>query len=57
LTKDQQDLQQTAREFAQDVLAPVVRAADAEPDPLAGFNLTKPAYVEAVAADVLPHLP
>src|SRR6478752_1472844 len=48
LTKDQQDLQQTAREFAQDVLAPVVRAADAEPDPLAGFNLTKPAYVEAV---------
>jgi nitroalkane oxidase len=48
LTKDQQDLQQTAREFAQDVLAPVVREADAEPDPLAGFNLTKPAYVEAV---------
>src|SRR5690242_17432784 len=48
LTKDQQDLQRTAREFAQDVLAPVVREADAEPDPLAGFNLTKPAYVEAV---------
>jgi len=48
LTKDQQDLQQTAREFAQDVLAPVVRAADAEPDPLVGFNLTKPAYMEAV---------
>ena len=48
LTKDQQDLQQTAREFAQDVLAPVVREADAEPEPLAGFNLTKPAYMEAV---------
>ena len=39
---------QTAREFAQDVLAPVVRPADAEPDPLVGFNLTKPAYMEAV---------
>ena len=47
LTKDQRDLQQTAREFAEDVLAPVVREADAEPDPLAGSRLTKPAYVEA----------
>ena len=44
MTKDQQDVQMMAREFAQDVLGPIVR----EPDPLKGFNLTKPAYAEAV---------
>lgn len=44
LTREQKDIQMAAREFAQDVLAPVVRAADEEPDPLRGFNLTKPAY-------------
>ena len=48
LTPDQQVLQESARDFAENVLRPVVREADEEPDPLRGFNLTKPAYREAV---------
>ena len=47
LSESQRNIQQTAREFAENVLAPVVREADAETDPLRGFQLTKPAYVEA----------
>jgi alkylation response protein AidB-like acyl-CoA dehydrogenase len=48
LTTAQIELQESARDFAQNVLLPVVREADEEPDPLRGFNLTKPAYREAV---------
>lgn len=47
LSEQQRQLQLNARGFAQRVLAPVVREADAEPDPLRAFQLTKPAYVEA----------
>ena len=47
LTTDQLRVQQSAREFATEVLAPVVREADAERDPMAGFRRTKEAYVEA----------
>src|SRR6201988_1974821 len=47
LSEQQRQLQLNARRFAENVLAPVVREADAEPDPLRGFQLTKPAYVEA----------
>lgn len=47
LSEQQRQLQLDARGFAQRVLAPVVREADAEPDPLRAFQLTKPAYVEA----------
>ncbi len=47
LSKEQHELQLNARAFAQRVLAPIVREADAEPDPLRAFQLTKPAYVEA----------
>lgn len=58
LSEQQRQLQLNAREFAQRVLAPVVREADAEPDPLRGFQLTKPAYVEAykqgIAFGMLP---
>src|SRR6478609_11879220 len=36
-----------AREFAQDVLAPITRKIDEEPDPLTAFQLVKPAYAEA----------
>jgi hypothetical protein len=46
LTDDQRKLQLEARDFAENVLAPVVREADAEPDPLRAFQLTKPAYVD-----------
>src|SRR5215467_16229047 len=58
LSEQQRQLQLNAREFAQNVLAPVVREADAEPDPLRAFQLTKPAYVEAyrrgIAFGMLP---
>jgi nitroalkane oxidase len=47
LSEQQRQVQLNARGFAQRVLAPVVREADAEPDPLRAFQLTKPAYVEA----------
>jgi len=47
LSEQQRQLQLSVREFAQRVLAPVVREADAEPDPLRAFQLTKPAYTEA----------
>ena len=47
LTDEQKQLQADARDFAQNVLAPVVRDADAEPDPLRAFQLTKEPYVEA----------
>src|SRR4051794_1695257 len=52
LSNDQRELQATAREFAETVLAPVVREADAEPDPLRGFQRTKDAYVEAYKAGI-----
>jgi acyl-CoA dehydrogenase len=52
LTKEQKDLQAGARDFAENVLAPVVREADAEPDPLRAFQLTKPAYVACYKAGI-----
>ena len=58
LTKEQKAIQAEARAFAQEVLAPVTREVDAEPDPLKGFQLTKPAYAEAcrrgIAFSMLP---
>ncbi|HST97317.1 MAG TPA: acyl-CoA dehydrogenase family protein [Geodermatophilus sp.] len=47
LSGDQKKVQLAARDFAENVLAPVVRDADREPDPLKAFQMTKPAYVEA----------
>jgi alkylation response protein AidB-like acyl-CoA dehydrogenase len=47
LSADQKKVQLAARDFAENVLAPVVREADREPDPLKAFQMTKPAYVEA----------
>ena len=47
LTKQQQELREAARDFAQSVLAPLVPDADATPDPHQAFAKTKPAYVEA----------
>jgi acyl-CoA dehydrogenase len=52
LSKEQKDLRTSARTFAENVLAPIVREADAEPDPLRAFQLTKPAYVEAYKAGI-----
>lgn len=47
LTPEQQALKKVAREYSQEVLKPLVRAADAEPDPLKGFQMIKPAYKKA----------
>lgn len=47
LTQSQKDLQKTAREFAQDVLKPVVAKADAEPDPQKAFAMMKAPYKES----------
>lgn len=47
LTAEQQGIQKVARQFAQEVLKPLVARADAEPDPHKAFPMTKPAYVEA----------
>jgi len=47
LTPEQKALQKQAREFAQDVLKPIVAKADAEPDPQKAFQTIKPAYIQA----------
>ena len=47
LTQSQKDLQKAAREFALDVLKPVVAKADAEPDPQKAFAMMKAPYKEA----------
>lgn len=49
---EQTRVQLETRQFAQNVLAPLVREADEEPDPLRAFQITKPAYVEAYKAGV-----
>ena len=47
LTSYQRRLQKIAREFANEILAPVVRAADEDPDPQRAFEAVKGVYVEA----------
>ena len=47
LSQEQKALQKAAREFSQDILKPIVRDADAEPDPQKGFQMIKPAYEKA----------
>jgi nitroalkane oxidase len=47
LTDQQEELRDGARSFAQGFLAPLVKDADASPDPHEAFAKTKPAYVEA----------
>lgn len=47
LTPEQKTLQKTAREFAQDVLKPLVKAADAERDTQKAFQMIQPAYIQA----------
>jgi acyl-CoA dehydrogenase len=57
-TKEQQELQAMARDFAQNVLAPLAPKIDEEPDPLKGWQMAKPAYEEAckrgIAFSMLP---
>ncbi|MFH2203843.1 MAG: acyl-CoA dehydrogenase family protein [Elusimicrobiota bacterium] len=44
LTREQKELQRTARKFAQEVLQPVVKKADACRDPFEAFCMTKEVY-------------
>ena len=46
LTTAQRKLQQNAREFALEILAPLVKTADEEPDTQKAFQMLKGAYVE-----------
>lgn len=46
LTSAQQRLQRNAREFALEILQPLVKAADEEPDTQKAFQMLKGAYVE-----------
>ena len=50
LTPEQQAVQKAARQYAHEVLRPVIAQADAEPDPQKAFLLTKPAYVAGYRA-------
>ena len=47
LTNYQRRLQRIAREFANEILAPLIRAADEDPDPQKAFQAIKAAYVES----------
>jgi nitroalkane oxidase len=47
LTREQRELQRTARDFSQNVLKPIVTAADACPDPWEGFLMTHGVYKKA----------
>src|SRR5258708_20050576 len=47
LTSYQRRLQRIAREFANEILAPLVRAADEDPDPQRAFQAVRGAYVES----------
>jgi len=46
LTSAQQRLQRNAREFAVEILQPLVKIADAEPDTQKAFQMLKGAYIE-----------
>jgi nitroalkane oxidase len=47
LTSYQRRLQRIAREFANEILAPLVRAADEDPDPQRAFQAVRGAYIES----------
>lgn len=52
MSPEQRKIQAMAREFSENVLAPVVPEADREPDPLLAHAKTKGAYVEAYKAGI-----
>ena len=47
LTPDQKKLQSVARAFSEDVLKPVVKEADLEPDPQKAFQMMREPYKKA----------
>ncbi len=57
LTLDQQKLQQIARAFSEDVLKPVVKESDLEPNTQKAFQMMKGPYKEALQAGLRHGLP
>jgi len=52
MSAEQRKIQKMARDFSEGVLAPVIPAADKEPDPMLAYQMTKGAYVEAYKAGI-----
>jgi hypothetical protein len=47
MSAEQRKIQKMAREFSENVLAPVIPASDKEPDPMLAYRKTKGAYIKA----------
>ncbi len=41
MSAEQRQIQKTAREFSEKILAPVIPASDREPDPMLAYQMTK----------------
>ena len=52
MSAEQRKIQKMAREFSENVLAPVIPASDKEPDPMLAYQKTKGAYIEAYKAGI-----
>jgi alkylation response protein AidB-like acyl-CoA dehydrogenase len=52
MSAEQRKIQKMAREFSENILAPVIPAADKEPDPMLAYQKTKGAYIEAYKAGI-----
>lgn len=52
MSAEQRKIQKFAREFTENILAPVIPAADKEPDPMLAYQKTKGAYIEAYKAGI-----
>ncbi|WKA27455.1 acyl-CoA dehydrogenase family protein [Bradyrhizobium roseum] len=52
MSAEQRKIQKMARDFSEGVLAPVIPAADKEPDPMLAYQKTKGAYIEAYKAGI-----
>ncbi|MFT0877506.1 acyl-CoA dehydrogenase family protein [Rhodopseudomonas sp. G2_2311] len=52
MSAEQRKIQKMARDFSEGVLAPVIPAADKEPDPMLAYQKTKSAYVAAYKAGI-----
>ncbi len=52
MSAEQRKIQKMARDFSEGIPAPVIPAADKEPDPMLAYQKTKGAYVEAYKAGI-----
>src|SRR5258708_33236399 len=52
MSAEQRKIQKMARDFSEGILAPVIPAADKEPDPMLAYQKTKGAYIEAYKAGI-----